>query len=68
MSLVSPGAWLTANEAAGSQRIVHYCNKTERGVFSLDFQLGCVRDVTPADLSHLNERRAPRVSRRTAVP
>jgi tetratricopeptide (TPR) repeat protein len=51
ISLLSKDAWLTQTDGAGAHRVVNFCDGERRGVFSLDFLLGRVRDAQPTDLS-----------------
>ena len=49
--LYSPTAWLTKPINPDGQTIVNYCDKKERGVFSLAFLLGQTRPSVERDLS-----------------
>ncbi len=52
LELVSPKAWLTREERAGSQTFTHWCDEKQRGILSAAFGLGQVRDSKPRDLKH----------------
>ncbi len=48
--LYSPTAWLTRGNDLTEQTVVNYCDATERGVYSLAFQLGCSRASQQSEL------------------
>jgi Flp pilus assembly protein TadD len=51
VSLVSPNAWLIRDVNDYYQTIVNWCDGKQRGVLSIAFQLGRVRESRPADLA-----------------
>jgi Flp pilus assembly protein TadD len=51
LSLYSPTAWLTRSLDTNTNTIINYCDKQERGVFSLALLLGRVRKSIERDLA-----------------
>ncbi len=51
LTLYSPTAWLTKPQNGDAQTIVNYCDKKDRGVFSVAFLLGRARPSVERDLA-----------------
>jgi tetratricopeptide (TPR) repeat protein len=50
LALVSPSSWLMRTENSGSQTMLNWCDKHERGAIGLAMQLGRLRTSQPSDL------------------
>ncbi|MCH5375783.1 MAG: hypothetical protein JJ992_17565, partial [Planctomycetes bacterium] len=51
LAFISPGIWLVRSEGDRSQTLVHWCDDGQRGVWSVEFGLGRVRESVPRDLA-----------------
>lgn len=49
LELYSPGAWLTRADGIGPERVVNWCDESQRGVFSATFGGGRVRPAEDTD-------------------
>ncbi len=51
LEMVSPSAWLTRGGGFGSQTIVNWCDKDERGIYGEAYWLGRRRKASPRELA-----------------
>ena len=49
LALVSPSAWLVRTESDGGRTDIQWCDGHQRGIASVDFLLGRIRQATPRD-------------------